>query len=116
LIAESGQESASDVLVECIDRSLSDLKICPVSYVYEIAKESFGVPKEEIPENPDAFEEALQSLFGSKSDAIEMEMKKLIIETFRLRKECTLLELPELIFEITYGTKHPEMKDETLTF
>jgi hypothetical protein len=90
----------SELIVECIDQSLSDLKSGPASFVYDIAEKSFGVTKEQIPEKPEAFEEALEGVFGSRSALVEMEMKKLIVETFHLREDQHYHALPELITEI----------------
>lgn len=114
--AKGFEESATDTIIECIDQALSELEIYHPLYIYEIAANSFGVTKEQIPEYPEAFMETLQSLFGSKSIAFEKRMKNLIVETFRLRKESSLLGLSELIFEIMYGAKFLEEENKLSMF
>jgi hypothetical protein len=101
---ETHQESMIDLIVECIDQSLWDLESVPVLLIYKMAEESFGVSKEEIPKKPEAFEKALELILGSHSVAVEMEMKKLIVETFHLREECSYHGLSQLIAEITNNT------------
>jgi hypothetical protein len=91
-------------MIECIDQTLSELEICPALFIYSTAEKSFGVSKEEIPEKPEAFEDSLDSVLGSSSVKVKIEMKKLIVETFRLRFESIHLELAELMWEIMYGT------------
>jgi hypothetical protein len=101
---ENSEESASDLILECIDQSLSCHIPELLSLVYDLAEKSFGISKEEIPQNPDAFEEALEGAFGTSSAEIEAEMKKLIVETFHLREDLNFHALPELISEIMIST------------
>ena len=101
---ETPQESVVNLIVECIDKSLSDVESVPALLIYKMAEKSLGVSKEEIPKKPEAFEEALELFLGSRSAAVEMEMKKLIVETFRLREECCYHGLPQLIAEIMNNT------------
>jgi len=94
----------TDLIVECIYQSLSNLKPGPATLVYAIAEKSYGVSKEQIPVKPEAFTEALERVFGAGSPQIEMAMKKLIVETFHLREDQNYLSLPLLISEVVYST------------
>jgi hypothetical protein len=108
ILLETQRESVADFIVECIDQSLSDLENVPALLIYKIAEESFGVSKEEIPKKPEAFEEALELTLGSRSVVVEMEMRKLIVEAFHLREECSYHGLPQLIAEIMNNTNSVE--------
>ena len=99
-MADIYNQSVANAIIDFIDQSLSDDKPKPASFVYDLAEKSFGLSKEEIPKNPEAFEKALEGAFGSDSAVIKMDMKKLIVETFHLREDLSNQELSDLISEI----------------
>jgi hypothetical protein len=100
------QDIVSELIVDCIDQSLSSLETFPALLVYSIAQQSFGVSREEIPEKPEAFEEALEGVFGTRAALIEMDMTKLIVESFHLCEDLKFHALPELISEIVTSTNN----------
>ncbi len=103
-MAQISQNIVADQLVECIDQTLSELETCPALFVHAVSKKSFGVSRDQIPEKPEAFEEALENVFGSYSARVVMEIKKQIAQTFHLREGMICCSLPELICEILLCT------------
>jgi hypothetical protein len=76
LTTETGQ-SYYDMLLEAIDEGLSSLGESAKIAIYLHLENTFGIKKQEIPFRIDAFQEALEKLFGLGARQIQMEYAQL---------------------------------------
>jgi hypothetical protein len=89
-------ETATHLILECVDEALLDLGPVTAQFTYAIAKRSFGVSKEQIAQNPIAFEKALQRVFGASSIVVERNVTRKLIQIFNLPQDDSK-EMPDLI-------------------
>lgn len=82
LVAEAVDVNAQ--IVECVDAGLKQLGQSLSQIVYFYLKKNFGIKKEEIPNNPEAFSQMLQSIFGAGANLIEEQIVHKIQEKFKL--------------------------------
>ena len=98
-MAQISQEMASNLILESVDRALLDLGPDTFQFAYTIAKRSFGVSREQITQNPIAFEKALQRVFGASSIVIERNVTRRLIQMFDLLENDSR-EMPDLIIAL----------------
>jgi len=83
-------EEVSDVqrqIVECIDDVLKLLGQSVSQVVYFHLRKNFGIKKDEIPNQPEAFYQTLKLIFGDGTKVIERLIVQKIKERFELRLE-----------------------------
>jgi hypothetical protein len=100
LTTETGQ-SYYDILLEAIDEGLSSLGESAKIAIYLHLENTFGIKKQEIPFRIDAFQEALEKLFGLGARHIEI----LFIKSLKVKVEVEYkwnmpsCIVPELTFQ-----------------
>jgi hypothetical protein len=110
-MTQISQETANNLILECVDRALLDLGPETAQFAYTIAKRSFGVSREQITQNPVAFEKALQRVFGASAVVIERNVTRKLIQIFNL-SENESREMSDLIPTIMGG--HSELVAEII--
>jgi hypothetical protein len=94
------QKTTTNLILECVDKTLCDLGTGPAELAYALAKRSFGVPREEIALKPEAFEKALERVFGASSIIIERHISIMLFEAFNLPVDDSRT-MPDLIAELS---------------
>jgi len=98
-MAQISQETATNLILECVDKALSDLGPETAQFAYTIAKTRFGVSREQIIQNPFAFEKALQRVLGASSVVIERNVTRKLVQIFNL-PENDSSEMPDMIISL----------------
>jgi len=101
-------EEASDIqtlIEECVDSAFKELGQSVGKAIYFNLEKNFGIRKEDIPNQPEAFSEALHSIFGTGAKVIERIIVKEIQEKFRLRlkPETGFVEAVKAARKVTSG-------------
>ncbi len=84
------RQNFEKLLLEAIDEGLSSLGESPKRAIYYHLEKSFSIKKQEIPYKVEAFVDAIERIFGSGADFLEI----LIMKRFR-EKTGEVLELRE---------------------
>jgi hypothetical protein len=95
-------EMTTNLIIECVDKTLHDLGTGPAAFAYTIAKRSFGVSKEEIADKPEAFEKALERIFGASYTIIEKDIASKLVEAFNLPRTIVPRAMPDLISQLSH--------------
>ncbi len=77
-----------------------DLGSVPAELVYLTAKRVFGASKEQIPQNPESLEKALDRTFGASSVVIKRAISRKLAENFGLKQDSEARTMPDLIREL----------------
>jgi len=72
----------NEEILECIDRGLSSLGESAKYVIYWHLKKDYKVSREEIPENPEKFLEALRDMFGAAGAAV---LERSIVREIKFR-------------------------------
>lgn len=101
LVAEA--PDIQTTIVECIDSALRELGHSVGEVVFFHIEQNFGISKEEIPAQPEAFSQALHSIFGQGANVLERLVVQKIQERFksRLKPETSLVEAIQEIKKLT---------------
>jgi hypothetical protein len=82
-------------IIRCIDAGLQVLGESAKHVIYHCLEKDFGLQKNEIPEKPEVFEQAITSIFGEEgSKVIEELVVQKLREAFKLspKSKLTLLD------------------------
>jgi dsRNA-specific ribonuclease len=82
-----GQGSFEKVLIESVDYGLLILGESARRSIYFHLDQDYSLQKEKIPENPEAFADALESIFGAGSLVIEISILKNLTSKLGLKYE-----------------------------
>lgn len=76
------------LLMEAIDEGLSMVGESPRKAIYFHLEKSFNIKKKEIPDKVEVFEEAMEKIFGSGADFLEVLIMKRLYEKVGGELEC----------------------------
>jgi len=79
MISADESYDVQKIIIECIDESLNLLGPSVAEVVHSQIERTFGIKKEEIPEQPNAFFEALYSILGEGANVV----KRLSVQKIR---------------------------------
>lgn len=105
--------SVQNVIIECVDECLKELGESVRKVIYFHLERSFGINRNEIPVQPEAFCQAMRSIFGQGAIVIERLIMRKIRERFKLysNPESSLIETFQAIMKNSskeFGTKTRE--------
>lgn len=83
--------SSNQRIIKCIDEGLQTVGESIKHVIYFCLEKNFRLKKEEIPEHPEVFEQALASIFGEEgSKIIEELIIQKITQNFNLKHKSKL--------------------------
>ncbi len=87
----SASFSSNQRIIKCIDEGLQTLGESTKHVIYHCLEKNFRLKKDEIPEHPEMFEQAITSIFGEEgSKIIEKLIAQKITQNFNLKPKSKL--------------------------
>ena len=91
------QSRFDTAILDCFDAGLESIGNAPRKMVYWYLLEKFRLPREEIPENPGGFLDALRQLFGQGAGVLEKTIVKELKQKFKITLGDDLVEVLSLV-------------------